>query len=77
MLEWWRRWENRRGDSEGTRSLIYEAIDEWIDEVYSKTDLSRGSDHYNNPDKENPDPDWTKNCTKTVKIKDHQFYKGP
>jgi N-acetylmuramoyl-L-alanine amidase len=40
-----------------------------------KYDTTRGSDHYNNPDKEGY-PSWTNNCDKTFKLGGHQFYKG-
>jgi spore germination cell wall hydrolase CwlJ-like protein len=38
-------------------------------------DPTGGCDHYNNPAKEGY-PDWTQNCTRIRKIKDHQFYKS-
>jgi len=52
------------------------SIDAWLPNVYLGRDPTGGSDHYNNPEKEGYPP-WTKNCEWTVKIENHQFYKGP
>lgn len=60
-------------------SSLYKRIKQITDLIYDKKDLddpTSGSDHYNNPSIENPPPDWTKNCNKTVKIENHQFYKS-
>jgi len=67
---------NGRSDIEMSETRARDSINAWLPSVYLGPDPSRGSDHYNNPDKEGY-PDWTRNCQKTVKIANHQFYKGP
>ncbi|CAG0895354.1 unnamed protein product [Cyprideis torosa] len=46
-----------------------------VGNAWRMSDITQGSDHYNNPDKEGY-PSWTKNCTKTMKIGNHQFYRS-
>lgn len=58
----------------------YESIRFWSDALYdarpsNRIDITDGSDHYNNPDKEGY-PAWTRNCTRTMKIGNHQFYRS-
>ncbi len=58
---------------------LYNEIKLVTDKIFDgddTTDPTRGADHYNNPTKENPPPDWTYNCNKTVMIGKHQFYKS-
>ncbi len=50
-------------------------IEAWLPNVFLGRDPSNGSDHYNNPSKEGYPP-WTANCHRTVKIGNHQFYRG-
>jgi len=56
----------------------YESIGKWLPGVYNDSidlDPTKGSDHYNNPDKEGY-PAWTNNCDRTEKIGNHQFYRS-
>jgi N-acetylmuramoyl-L-alanine amidase len=54
----------------------YASIDEWLPRVLdgSIPDNTYGSDHYNNPAKENAS--WVHNVNRTVKIGNHQFYRS-
>jgi N-acetylmuramoyl-L-alanine amidase len=67
---------NGRNDIDMPETHSRNAIDAWLPDVYRHADPSGGSDHYNNPAKEGY-PSWTQNCRQTVKIGNHQFYKGP
>jgi len=70
---------NGRSDIEIKEPGAYDKCSKVANRVYDadpRDDPTRGADHYNNPDKEGY-PAWTKNCTKTFKIGNHQFYKGP
>ena len=73
-------WNN--GDIRIDNEATYRGIRSWSDKMYDQNwspardaRYSRGADHYNNPDKETAD--WTRNCTKGVKIGGHQFYHCP
>ncbi|OXA39491.1 spore cortex-lytic enzyme [Folsomia candida] len=67
---------NGRSDIDINEPHAYQKAQRIADEVLSsrdpRNDPSRGSTHYNNPDKE--DPDWGRKIPKTTKIGKHQFY---
>ncbi|XP_021965945.1 spore cortex-lytic enzyme [Folsomia candida] len=65
---------NGRSDIDIHEPQAYQKAQRIADEVLSSGDHdpSRGSTHYNNPDKE--DPEWARKIPKTVKIGNHQFY---
>lgn len=69
---------NRGKDYQISDTTTYNKIKTVTDKIYNGSDSSDPTleaDHYNNPDKEGY-PEWTKNCRKTVKIGNHQFYKS-
>ncbi len=71
---------NGKSDIQINEPQAYAEICRWADKVFDGDsqykDPTGGADHYNNPDKEGYPP-WTDNCTKKIKIGNHQFYKGP
>lgn len=75
QFECWNPGQNQTVDD----ASLYKRIKHYTDLIYDgidQDDPTSGSDHYNNPRIENPPPDWTKNCRKTVMIGEHQFYKS-
>ncbi len=68
-------WDKGRSTAIEDKTL-YNKIKNVTDRVYDgyDSDPTDGSDHYNNPTKEGY-PEWTKNCNRTKKIGNHQFYK--
>lgn len=71
-------WEPHR-DHSIREPILYRQIKQVTDRIYDGTDQNdptNGSDHFNNPAKEQPPPKWIDNCVRTVRIENHQFYRS-
>lgn len=71
-------WDGRFANYAFDKKLLADihAVTDPIFDGIDNDDPTNGSDHYNNPDKEE-EKSWVRKCEETVKIGHHQFYKGP